>query len=155
MKRLSLRFYFWRLVWRLEFAVARVRFTVRRFRRFITRQPLAVIKTTYDIVTIESAEHGEVESSGWVNDIGESMEPDAYDIAERKTRVDVALDFFDNLGYVEASASAFYPGVWYTEPEYGNGTRAYFETGEVETRSYHLYNFTNIELEKIFDAIGG
>ncbi len=155
MKRLSLRVYFCHYVWRLEIAIARVRFTARRFRRFITRQPLAVIKTTYDIVTVESAEHGDVESSGWIDDIGESCEPDAYDIADKKTRVDVALDFFENLGYVEASASAFYPGVWYTEPEYGTGTRAYFETGEIETRSYHLHNFTDTELEQIFDGIGG
>lgn len=155
MKRLSLRVYFWRLLWRLELATARVRFTARRFRRFVTRQPLAVIKITYDIVTPESAEHGDVESSGWIDEIGQSMEPDPYDIADKKTRVDLALDFFSNLGYLEPSSSAFYPGVWYTEPEYGNGTRAYYETGEVETRAYHLYNFTDTEREQIFDGIGG
>ncbi len=153
--RYRLTFYFDRLVWRLELATARVRFTARRFRRFVTRQPLAVIKITYEIVTPESAEHGEPESSGWVDDIGESMEPDPYDIADKKTRVDLALEFFSNLSYIEKNSSAFYPGVWYTEPEYGNGPRAYFERGEVETRAYHLYNFTDTEREQIFDGIGG
>lgn len=152
---LPVRLYFSRLLWRLEFATARVRFTARRFRRFVMRQPLAVIKTTYEIVTPESAEHGDVESRGWVDDTGQSMEPDAYDIADGKTRVDLALEFFSNLGYVEPSSSAFHPGVWYTEPEYGLGTREYIEDGELETRAYHLYNFTDAEQETIFNGIGG
>jgi len=149
--RLSLLF--WRYVSRLEILAARVRFTARRLARFIAQKPNAVIRIAYEIVTPESAEHGEADSRGWIDDIGQSMEPDAYDIAESKTRVTLAVEFLGDLGSLEASASFFHSGVWYSEYGANQGTRDYYEKGEEETRTYHLAGFSEREEEAIFEGV--
>ena len=123
---------FWgRLVWRAQLRAARVRFIYRQLAARITGQPVARIRTAYEIVTPESAEHGDVDSRGWIDEIGEACEPDAYDIAEGLTRVDLAVEFLTaNRGSLEASASFYHNGVWYSEYGANEGTRDYYEKGE-------------------------
>ncbi len=142
-----------RIVWRLELIPARVRFYYRRLVARLTRQPQALICTTYDIVTPESASHGDVDSSGWIDETGLAFEPDPYDIAEGVTRADLALEYLREQGYLEPSSSAFHVDVWYTVYGYNQGTREYYETGAEESRSYHLDGFTEAEQASIYEGI--
>jgi len=106
------------------------------------------IKTTYEIVTPESAELGDVEESGWSNEEGESMEPDSRDTGEGITAVDKAIDFFEDK-CVEPSSSDFHPGVWYTDAD----SDIDYRTGAETRESYHLYEFTEEEQERIYRAV--
>lgn len=80
---------------------------------------MGLIRTTFEVVTPESAEEGDAAERGWVDETG-----------ERHTVAGAIRE----LEGCEASSSAFHPGIWYTEAE---GTTDY-ETGAVTTRSYHL-----------------
>jgi hypothetical protein len=95
------------------------------------------IGVTYDIVTPESAEDGDVAERGWIN---EGIPIDGVREAIRMLKYD---------GPFEPSSSAFHKGVWYTESE---GDTDY-HTGAVETKSYHLYGFTEAEERVIFNAL--
>ena len=131
---------------------ARVRLAVSRLARFISRKPLPIIKTSYEIVTPESASCGDVDSRGWIDETGEAFEPDAYDTAEGKTRVDLAIEYLREKN-AEPSASYYHSGVWYTEYQSNDGTREYYETGAEENRSYHLAGFTEREQAAIFEGV--
>lgn len=84
-------------------------------------------RVTYEIVTPESAEHGDAESRGfvmpgdWRDDIETAMtQPrNAYDISLRE-----AMDLAD---------CAYDCGRWWTESE----GRCNYRTGAIETRSIH------------------
>ena len=80
------------------------------------------IRETYQIITPESAECGDVAESGWIDEEGTP-----YTFSE----------LVELLKGCEPSSSEPYPGMWATDYEFGNGTTAYFERGEEETRSYH------------------
>jgi hypothetical protein len=108
-----------------------------------------LIRTTYDITTPESAEHGDFAESGWVDEEGEDMSPD-----EDETAVEKAVEFLRREGVTD-DGSHFYPGIWYTNYEYGHGTRDYFEKGIEERRSYHLDGFTEAQEREIFEEIMG
>jgi hypothetical protein len=101
------------------------------------------IATSYDLVTPESAEEGDIAESGWVDEEGESMDGD-----EDVTPVEAAIAFLRRLG-VYPSASCFYAGcVWYIgQPDLD------FRTGAEETRSYFPRGYTDAEAEEIFHAI--
>lgn len=106
------------------------------------------ILTTYETVTPESAEHGDVADRGWIDDEGESMAPDSYDRSEGLTAVDKAVRFLKDNGAGEASSSYFHRGIWYSD--YGSED---YRTGENEQRSYHLKGFTAAQEREIFNQM--
>ena len=107
------------------------------------------IRITYSRTTPESAEQGDFSETGWINQEGEDMTPDLYDIEEGKTAVDKAVEFLKNEGVIEPSSSDFHPGNWYST-EWQNVD---MRTGEDEERSYHLVGFTPEEEKEIYDRV--
>jgi hypothetical protein len=100
------------------------------------------IAITYEIVTPESAEHGDAEERGWVDEEGVLIEPD---VDNDETLVDAAVKFIKNEGAMYASATFFHPGVWYST----EGDTDY-RTGAEETRSFHLRGFSEADQAAIF-----
>ncbi len=93
-----------------------------------------IIKTTYDIVTPESAEDGDTAENGWIDEDG----------APHSVQSAIAL-----LVGCEPSSSHFYSAAWYTRHAYSEDLR----TGAVESRSYHLSGFSDLELRAIWTAV--
>lgn len=120
---------------------------VRRNRNPRVRTPM--IAVTYDIVTPESAEQGDYAESGWIDEEGQDMTPDSYDREEGITAVDKAVKFLKYEGAREPSTSHFHPGVWYINDEHDTDYR----TGAVESRSYHLRNFSQHQEREIFNRM--
>lgn len=116
-------------------------------RKSSARDPRILI--TYEIVTPESAEQGDAEERGWIDEDGVSMKPDKYDTQDGITAVDKAIKFLKDEGVTEASSSRFDKGTWYTNYEYDED----YSTGATESRSYHLKGFTEAEERAIFNAI--
>jgi hypothetical protein len=76
------------------------------------------IRTTYEVVTPESAEHGDVAESGWLDEEGT-----LYSVR----------DACRKLQGCEPSSSQFHPGLWYI----GAGDSDYSDGSETR-ESYHL-----------------
>jgi len=110
-----------------------------------------LITTTFAIVTPESAEHGDNEETGFIDEEGEDMTPDEYDIDEGITAVDKAVDFMKKKnGAFEPSSSRYDSRVWYSNPEYNQD----YSTGAQEERSYHLGDgWTEEEKKEIFNRM--
>jgi hypothetical protein len=111
-------------------------------RRSVVDRENPRIRVSYDIVTPESAEEGDVAERGWIDE--EGMEVDPWD--EDETYVDEAVRMLEDEGVLEASSSEFHPGVWYSNNEYGHD----YATGARESRYYHLDGFTVEEEAAIF-----
>jgi len=79
---------------------------------------MGIIRTTYEIITEESAAEGDVAESGYLDEEGTE-----YDVGE-------AIYLLEGC---EPSASFFHVGIWYTM--YGEQDS---HTGEYENVSYHL-----------------
>ncbi len=116
-------------------------------RRFGNTTPTGrLIRTTFSRTT--PGEEGEEpdEEHGWIDEDGVDMEPDDVDREEGLSAVDKAVKFLKKEGVMEASSTAFHPGVWYSTEwsvtDYG--------TGEEEERSYHLNGFTPAEERNIY-----
>lgn len=111
------------------------------------------IAIAYEIITPESAEAGDTEERGWIDEEGIDMTPDKYDIEDGLTAVDKAVEFLGDEGSqildAEASSSHFHTGIWYTAYDVNQD----FKTSETENRSYHLYGFKPEEEEAIFQRI--
>lgn len=108
------------------------------------------IKTTYDVVTPESAEQGDFADQGWIDDdVGHDCFPDSDDMEEGLTSVDLAIRFLTQNGPLEASSSAFHPGVWYTQSD---GSVNYC-TGAQTRYSFHLHDFTSEAQAEIYAAM--
>ncbi|MFA5207261.1 MAG: hypothetical protein WC428_01025 [Candidatus Paceibacterota bacterium] len=110
------------------------------------------IATTYQLVTPESAEAGDFSDQGWVNQEGESMLPNKYEIEEGITVVDKAVKFLKDNGGTEPSSSQFHVGVWYSTPDPDRDYK-YIQTGEEKYYSYHLKGFTLEEEAEIYKKI--
>lgn len=113
--------------------------------------PEKKIKIPYATITPESAEAGDYEETGWIDEDGVSMKPDRRDREEGLTAADKAIDFLRDEGAFSPSGAPFYPGVWYST---GFETEDYSTNEEVE-KSYHLYGFSEAEQRAIYRAIGG
>jgi hypothetical protein len=70
---------------------------------------------TFEIVTPESAANGEAEKIGYA----------AKDVRLREAFTECGHYLFEDAGR------------WFSNPEYGHGTRDYFAHGREETRSLH------------------
>lgn len=106
------------------------------------------IGVTYDLITPESAENGDVEESGW-EDEHVSMEPDEWDVEDGITAVDKAVEYIQDNGGVQNNGD----GSWYSTVD-PSGTRDYYEKGEEVYYSFHLNNFSDDEMNEIADRIG-
>lgn len=100
-------------------------------------------------MTPESAEQGEVEECGYIDDEGVPIEIDEYDEENGITIADKAAQFLRDEGATEASSTAFHPGIWYSQSD---GSENY-RTGAVETRSFHLRNFSPLQERAIFNIV--
>lgn len=99
------------------------------------------IRTTYEIVTEESAAEGEAEETGFEDEVGVTF-TSLYD----------ALRWLEKEGgALEASSSHYSGNVWYRGQVIENA--AFFEDGESKTLSYHLVGFTEEEEEAVFSKI--
>jgi hypothetical protein len=109
------------------------------------------IRITYEIVTPESAEQGDADERGWIDEDGVSMEPDETDIEDEVSAVDKAIKFLKENGATEPSSSDSHVGLWYTCREHDTD----LGTGAVESRSYHLVDFMPHEEFAIYDGMKG
>ena len=109
------------------------------------------IRTTYEIVTPESAAEGDVAETGWLDEEGAEIVPDSYDIDEHETeeRAAVALAV-ELIGKgAEPSSSQYHPCVWYTDADPDRD----YSTGAEERHSYHLSGFSETEERAIFAEV--
>lgn len=107
-----------------------------------------IIRTTYQIITPESAENGDYAEEGFEDEEGENMIPDDWEY-EEKTVVEKAVDFITDSGYVSPSNHPFMIDTWYSTitPEEN------YESNEEKYYSYHLYGFTKEEQKEIYIRI--
>jgi hypothetical protein len=112
------------------------------------------ITETFEIITPESAEQGDAEERGYVDEEGVEIEPDDED----QTVAEAAIAFLQDKGATEASASHHTPGaadsIWYTAYDVNEGTRDWYEKGHHENRSYHLKEFTPEQTTEIARGMG-
>lgn len=113
------------------------------------------ITKTYDIVTPESAEQGDYAETGWEDEQGATIEPDAYDLEEYETEFAAVVALaVKHIGHgVEPSDwPRCCPGhTWYTDSDGDTDYR----TGAVTRYSYHLKNFTPEEETAIYAELTG
>lgn len=111
-----------------------------------------LIRISYEVITPESAELGEVAESGWIDEEGVVIEPDADDIAgagsEFLAVVNAAVGV---IGHKQQPSSCpFAPGfTWYSET---TGDEDYM-TGAVTYKSWHLSGFTPEEEQDIYNEV--
>ncbi len=110
---------------------------------------MRLIRTSFSRTTPESAEDGDFSETGWHDEAGQPMDPDAWD-DEGTTAVDKAVAFLKREGGTEASASCWHPHLWYS---WSDASTIDYRTGEDETRGYHLDGFTAEEEREIFDRM--
>lgn len=98
---------------------------------------MRLIRSTYEVVTEESAQDGEAADSGWLDKEGQEFNSPAQAIRYLKSR-----------SITQASSSRFHSGIWYsTTPE-----KDTFD-GSYTTESYHLKGFTERAERMIYDAL--
>lgn len=106
------------------------------------------IKITYDIVTEESAKEGDFAANGWIDEEGETIQPDAYDLEEHEGElaavVALSVNVITKRGSIEASSSHWHNGLWYSEID--------SEMGEPR-HAYHLDGFSEQEEQAIFNVL--
>lgn len=98
------------------------------------------IAIAYEIVTQESAEHGDAADRGWEDEDG--IEFDS---------VDEVIEFLEDNGPMEPSYSHFDENMWYTGPVIQD--RAFFELGQNRTLSYFLRDMIEEDKEAVFNTI--
>jgi hypothetical protein len=87
---------------------------------------MGIVRTTYEIITEESAANGDAEECGW-----EDEEGTEYSIDE----------VIDLLERCEPSSTIFHKGIWYSN------------SGKYKNISYHLSDFSEDEEKEIFQSI--
>lgn len=119
------------------------------------------IKTTYSIVTPESAEIGDYADCGWEDEEGVCADPDELDVEEHGSEsaaaIALAVDYLCTHGNgLEASDyPTCCPGhTWYTETD-GEKDSYGFADGSEKTLSFHLEGFTEDEERAIYAEITG
>ena len=105
---------------------------------------------SYDIVTYESAEHGDAESRGFVTPGGWHFELTAEHHGDAMAPIleDQALSLREAIGLMGCCEDS---GTWFTECD----GRQNFQTGAVETRSLHCPDgITAASYERIARLLG-
>lgn len=99
--------------------------------------PKIRVKSSYEIITEESAKEGDAEERGWLNEEGELF--DSADEVIRHLR---------DKGVMEPSSSCFRKGVWYdTEAQQDMHTGAY------QSESYFIHGATVGQERKIYKRL--
>jgi len=101
------------------------------------------IKTTYEVVTPESAEAGDFEETGWHDEVGKTF-----------SSVEEAASFLRNEGATEYSDS---------RPDFNQGYRGWYigqpdndyETGAETTKNYHLEGFSSDDARELHKLVTG
>ncbi len=77
------------------------------------------IRISFDVVTPESAEHGDFAETGWEDEEGIEIAPDELDIEEHETELAAVCALaVKQIGRgLEPSSSDFGPRIWYTETD--------------------------------------
>jgi len=123
---------------------------IKKFNEHLTSSD-KLIRTTYQTTTPESLENGDYEDQGWVDEEGESMRPDEYDVEEGITAVDNAVEFLKNNKYTtEPSSTEFMVGTSYSS------SSPYEENYQTDEKTYytcHLDGFTEEEELRIYSKI--
>lgn len=110
--------------------------------------PVRKIKVSYQKVTPESAEEGDISEQGWINEDGIDMEPLAEEIEIGLTAVIKAFQYLTNEGVSEYSNYPFTPGGWYST----SGNIDPKDCAET-IQSYHLCNFDEEEQKAIYEKV--
>lgn len=95
------------------------------------------IRVSYELITPESAEEGDVAERGWDNEEGQPME-----------NVREAVEWLTEHGPLEPSSSTFHHAIWYTH--YGDRD---YRTGNVRNLSFHVTGATQSQEQRIFDGL--
>lgn len=101
------------------------------------------IRITFEVVTPESAEHGDAADRGWIDECGVPFDDD-----DDETAAEAAARFLLDRGATNASSSRYHPGVWYSD----NGDHDYSDGSET-TLSYHLVGFSDDEQSSIYRRV--
>ena len=94
------------------------------------------IRTSYEVITEESAAEGDVAESGWVDEEGEVL------------GVTAAIEWLRSKGPLEPSSSQFHKGIWYSGPSEQD-----MHTGEWYQEAYHLAGYTEAQQQRIYSAL--
>ena len=111
-----------------------------------------LIRISYEVITPESADIGEIDDSGWIDEDGIVIEPDADDIENAGSMLWAVVNAAVGvIGHKQQPSSyPFAPGfTWYTEPD---GDENY-TTGAVTYKSWHLSGFTPEEEQAIYSEV--
>jgi len=113
------------------------------------------IRITFQTVSEESAENGDFEETGWINEEGETVEPDDYDVDEHGSESAAAVALAVKIIGRGCEASD-YPNVcvghtWYTETD----ADVDYSNGNETTQSFHLDGFSEEEERAIYSEITG
>ncbi len=92
---------------------------------------MGLIRITYEIMTPESAELGDADERGWIDEDGTEYSVD---------------EVIKLCRYLYPSSSSFHTGIWYTDVDKHED----FRTGAVESWSYHLENFSPEEEAEVY-----
>jgi hypothetical protein len=103
------------------------------------------IVVTYDVVTPESAEQGDIADAGFENEEGIDMTPEC----DEETAIDNAVNYLRQYGPVEPSSSQFHPEVWYTQTD----ADIDYRTGAETRKSFHLKDFNEEDQREIYRRI--
>lgn len=95
------------------------------------------VKSSYEIITEESAAEGDVAERGWLNEEGELF--DSADEVARHLR---------DEGVIEASSSCFHPGV-----SYNTESQQDMHTGEYKSESFFIHGATPGQERKIYKKL--
>jgi len=111
------------------------------------------IRTTYQVITPESAKIGDYAKIGWENEDGDCIKIDGFDVSwfgdEHAAVVAFAVDYLltHGSGLVASTYPTCCPGnTWYTEAD---GDKNYSD-GSEKTLAFHLVGFTADEENAIY-----
>lgn len=129
-----------------------------RFTEDIAEQPY--ILKTYDIVTPESAEYGDVEERGWADDQGNHYQtyPEDKQGDDEPPRIEIFYDEEEDLSLVDATVDYLYDKGVYAQGSdgfsyYTADPQHNYGTGDETSYAYHLYGYTEVEEEQILGRL--
>lgn len=93
------------------------------------------IRTSYEVITEESAAEGDAAERGWVDEEGEVL------------GVNAAIEWLRSKGPLEPSSSQFHKGIWYSGPSEDD------EYGGMYQEAYHLAGFTEAQQQRIYEGV--
>lgn len=105
-----------------------------------------LIKITYETITPESAEEGDVADSGWIDEEGVDMEPDEIDLDEGLDVIDKTVEFLRDHNAEPSEMGRGAAPRWWTAYE----VDVDYATGEVENHSFHLHGYSDEERAEVY-----